>query len=51
MQRFFTHAIEFMPILLLGVKLTILVTIASLRDCIVAMSTLAPETVMPCGSR
>src|SRR2546423_11373228 len=30
MQRFFTHAIEFMPILLLGVKLTILVTIGSL---------------------
>jgi polar amino acid transport system permease protein len=30
MQRFFAHAIEFMPILLQGVKLTILVTIGSL---------------------
>jgi len=30
MQRFFTHATEFMPILLQGVKLTILVTIGSL---------------------
>src|SRR5258707_15772836 len=30
MNRFFTDSIEFMPILLLGVKLTILVTIGSL---------------------
>jgi polar amino acid transport system permease protein len=30
MQRFFTDSIEFMPILLLGVKLTVLVTIGSL---------------------
>ena len=30
MPRFFSHAIEFMPILLTGVKLTILVTIGSL---------------------
>lgn len=30
MQRFFTQAVEFMPILLLGVKLTVLVTVGSL---------------------
>ncbi len=30
MDRFFAHSVEFLPILLLGVKLTILVTIGSL---------------------